>query len=431
MPDTITLPPILIDPINFSTGPSYEITPTIIQRGSVLYQILISYDTITPTIATLHAFRSTDNGVTWAEQDAAGTPDAGSQSGYFYTFNDPSRNAIDVLYRNGTLGSPGNHIIICTFNTSTNTWGTPGTPFAISTIPGNATIIRYCIYKQSGGDWVVISARLSFGPTVIRLYYLTYDGATWSGSTNLTSANNDGGDVWGGRLNANGNFYFLSTGGASAHDLFLYQLDPTFVLSTKITLTPPGVFFNSSFPSADMSMTFWGADSIAVGWVSTSGNVQMRIGTPLSAPVFTSYTIASTTGSEAFYYARPIVDASGNLNVFWIKRDASTTPITNQIYRSTFNGSSWSSPIVFYDAVVDPPPGIFPGFTVTLLHKFDAIELSPGVWVVFTTMGGISYEHANIGFTLITSIPEPGCPTIYIARQPQPDAPAPPLPPGM
>ncbi len=27
--------------------------------------------------------------------------------------------------------------------------------------------------------------------------------------------------------------------------------------------------------------------------------------------------------------------------------------------------------------------------------------------------------------------PEPGCPTIYVARQPQPDAPAPPLPPGM
>jgi hypothetical protein len=428
MPDTITLPPILIDPIGFSTGPSYELTPTIVQRGSALYQILISYDTITPTIATLHAFRSADSGVTWVEQDAAGTPDSGSQSGYFYTFSDPSRDAIDVLYRNGTLASPGASIRICTFSTATNTWGTPGTTFNVSTIPGNASEVRYCVYKQAGGDWVVIGGRVSFFPTVLRLYDLTYDGASWVGPTNITTVNSGGSDVWGGRLQSNGVFHFLATDGFS---LLYYQLSASLVLSAKTVLTPPNQFFNSAFPSADMGMTFWGADSIAVGYVSTSGNIQMRVGTPLSAPVFTSYTIASTAGSEAFYYARPIVDASGNLNVFWIKRDASTTPITNQIYRSTFDGSSWSTPIVFYDAVVDPPPGIFPGFTVTLLHKFDAIELSPGVWVVFTTMGGISSEHANIGFTLITAIPEPGCPTIYVARQPQPDAPAPPLPPGL
>jgi hypothetical protein len=388
-------PPIGVDLVLGSEGPRAPFRPILIQISEkVFYQILVSYAAL---VGTLHAYLSTDGGNTWVEQDAAHSPDPSNQCGFYYVFHDPAHFTIDVLYRTGDLVTLGPAIRVCQFNTvgavSPNTWNAPGLAFDITTIPDNANEGKYGFYRQSGGGpWVVVSARLSFFPSVFRMYRLTYNGVAWTGPVDLTS-DNTASDIWGGVLGPGDVYYFLADNGFS--NLLLYALSSTFVLTGPFALPGPAFFTPSGGVISVPAIILFGPDSIAIAYTTTNGDDRVFIGTPRASPVFAMYIIRTLVNSESSIDSTLVIDRTGRLNVFSIVQDLTDVPNESFAYQSVFNGTSWSPPAVFYDEITNPPPGGF----AEAFHKFDAIQLSTG-WIATTAMGALGEEN-NVQFILL------------------------------
>ncbi len=404
---TITNPPIGVDLVNGSESGQNDFHPTLIRiSDSVYYLIQVSY---VVGAGTLRAYKSIDGGSTWVEKDTANKPLPGNQSGFFFVFDDTVPNhVIGILYRDGTSGAPGTNLYITTFDTNTDLWGTPSAAFDLTPIPDHANITRFCFYRQTGGTWVAISAKISFGPTVGRIYYITSNGSTWSGTTNLTTTN-VAFDVWGGIRDSSDNYYFLADNGSFG--MLFFKVDVVFTLSSPISLTPPAMFIGN--PASTPSLVLYGPDSIAVSFTTTNGDVRVFIGTPLAAPVFTTYIIYTNVLSEVTKFSTVMVDQSGALNAFFIlfDDDQPTDPAEAYIGQSVFDGATFGAVTVFYDELLNPPPG----GPQEAFHKLDVIQPAAGGWIATTAMGAAG-EEQNVQFILLAPPLGPTSQTLELTK---------------
>lgn len=398
----ITATPVTIDPTNFSRQAANEQGPFEFKVGSNAYQVLINNQVpVTPRISI---YKSTDGGSSWAEQDQAGTPP--NIQGQLIAFQEAD-GTLDILYRE----SLGNFLQIVHFDTATDTYGTPTVAGSTILNLSNSTVF----YRQSGGTYVVVY-------TTGSLRYLTNSGGVWSGptllraSTGLLTGVVDATDVC---------HLFTSEVG---FQLSYRQLSAAFSLGSVTTFTG-NVFFNGGGTAI-----IWGGSSVAVLYARSDGTEQVQIGTPLASPVFTAYTSVFPSGSPATYSYPLLVEGSdGVLNAFITAIE--NPDVIDEIRQSVFDGvSTWGAPIVFYDEITNPPPDSDTSH-FQFIHTASAVHIN-GLWIYATAMETSTDDGVTVfctGFALIQIPvpPEPGCPTIYVARQPQPDAPPPPLPPGM
>lgn len=400
----ITLPPVIVDPVNFSRpSGNYEQPPYEFQVGNNIYLVFLNKQV--PVTHHISVYLSTDFGATWTAQDEANAP---------FTLGNglvcfQQAGAIDICFLTG-----GGAFCIVQFSTGTNTWGAPT---AAASVGEN----QYYFYRQTGGDYVVVFRRPG------NIAYIKNVAGVWdAGATNLVAIDRQ---IFGGAVtSADVAFVFAAPaiGGSAA----LYRIDASMVATGPFALTNP--WSNLTRPSVKI----FGADSVAVAQIPSSGgsDVVVEIGTPLSSPVMTRYPIfTKPLGTEMETYATLIIGSDGKLNVFWVRIDYTTTPIIDELDYSIFDGvSAWSAPIQFYDETTNPPANGVADPIHQFIHSIDGLQLADGTWVMAVALETLDagITHCT-GFALINPIPPvPGCPTIYVARQPQPDAPAPPPPPG-
>ncbi len=285
----------------------------------------------------IHVWKSADK-LTWALKDSANQPSA---TGGFY----------DVVLI-GTVfsiafaqGSPASTLEVITFDTGTDTYGTPAVDSTFSLVSNvrmvalsdNSLVLVYQKPDTSikfttfaagvfGVEVAFAAAASQFvASAVVDAIDVTH--VFWSktvaGTTTLNHTKITAGVVGAPQaVHANGNSTFTRTGKSNA-----------VIWGTKLV-----------FPSCD------DAGNLAGVW----------IGTPIAAPVWT-FTLVDTidwagagfpaeSDDETFVF----VD-SGTLYVFWIALDPSDpSNVLDREYFSSNDGSGWADPAIFYDAVTDP-----------------------------------------------------------------------------
>ncbi len=390
----VTLAPVLVDSTGFSRQITAELNPMEFKVGENLYAFLISQVT-----SNFGIFKSTDGGAAWVEKDAAGSPDSNASSA--------------VL--NGTTICVNAGGTLVEFDTGTDTYGTPGDSGGLSGP----------IYAQADGTYVALDAATG---THIRYSTYKFTDGFWVGPTNLLAGNLPLASVIGDSTDAGHVSYYDGT------DLKYFRLSSGFIVGSQATL---GAISGSQLRT---SSVIWGG-RVAIGWADGS-HIKVSIGAPLSAPAFSTSTVYTRLSSdEDVSYPTLLVDNDGNLRCFFVVTNYNTDPFIDELRVSTStDGSTWSTPVVFYDEITNPPADSVPDQESQFIHTGDVQQLSDGRVVFITALETSDDGSAHCtGFALIFApvtitcqiVITGGCPTIYVARQPQPDAPAPPPPPGI
>ncbi len=403
---TITGTPVVIDPSAFSRQSRAEENPFLFQHNGLQYQLLVPGQV---GVNGIGVFLSQDNGQTWTEVDAANSPDPTNARAPAAFYN-ASGGKLEIIYRNAT----GHAIVSFTLAGTSSAWGTPGTTLTDATSD-------QCFFarRHSDGTYVLFTEN-GAGTQIV---YYTNTAGTWSSATNLISGSfsSSGMGIKGGALSSTDVAFFAYINNSNA--VRAARVSAAFAVSTASLGNGVNTRYTVKVDEAN--------DKIFVAW---NGNqeIYVSVGTPLSAPTYApKFIIFSEGGSSTCSYPTLGTDADGNTVVFFIQVDVGVDPVIDRLYLSTFDGvSAWSTPIVYFDAVTDPPPDGVPDPVNQFLHTGDVVLLSDGTFLFVTALETVNdgVDHCT-GFALVNT-PEPGCPTIYVARQPQPDAPAPLPPPG-
>ena len=330
------------------------------------------YVFLTGGINPTTAYMSADGGKTWAPQDFANSPVSGT------------------LSVSGFLGSvlniaivTGGDIIVSQFDCSTNTWAPASVGAGLAGVNGTSVVIqpdgrRFVYYTTSGGA------------NHIELDVLSAVGV-WSGSTNLVTA--PGGrhaTLLGAILDTAGVshlFYTQQDNAGSLNTVVGYmQISnaPAIVLSQPSILVLPPLVEQSNQTSIAFSPTMNGGTFmiyLPLNYENAAGLTIPQVilgsaaaGFAISSPDPSALTVPA--GSVAGVNSVALL-SNGNLMAAWQVFNQ-TTGAVDQIWLSTYNGYSWSTPLLAYDNFVAPfplvayPPGtaIASGF-----QSFNAITV--------------------------------------------------------
>jgi hypothetical protein len=302
-------------------------------------------------------------GGAWAEMDSTHAPT--SQSGYGHALKSSTTIAVCYLPTGNTTAK------IVEFDTGTDLWGTPTAALTLL-----SSLSTFAFVRRSDNTYVLVAGRASV------VYYATNTAGTWSGTTILLTLAS-GIVVMGGVIDSSDRIWVLLNTASST--VGLYSISSSYVLSSAIT-TASVLFPGLPYPYIYYpQISLWSTDAVAIAYntavtVGGAGVIRVKIATPLSAPVVTSYDVYTVpSSSERDFLMRTVDDGSGNLSLFFIHTDTGV----NQVMQSDFDGVSvWPAPSVFYDAFTDPPPfGLSP-------YDFSALQPKKigGGWAAAVTM---------------------------------------------
>lgn len=408
----VVLPPVNADPTGFTRGPIDQAangsigSPFLYTKGSAQYFV---GDTGIDSIAGPDGriFKSTDGGLTWARQDQAGEPnDSGFTFLYDASFFDGSRY-IYIYYRDTSLGTKHPGLVI--FDTNTDTYGTPIVDFAQFSV-------------GSDPAWVVLTqastATFVFfmdNPGVNGLSYLKESSGAWDASAVVV-------------IGPIGSTSWLITGAIDGSDNFhLFYADLALFAGTyDVKYIPvsaagtPGAAVSlktvtSSDPFNSGVARIWN-NSIVLPYIDPPApNIapKVLIGTPVSAPVWTTEDVDAGTVAPQFTGSFPIlsVGLDGNLNYDWIVWDQGGNTV-EEIWRNTRTVSGWGTPVLVYDKLTNQPA--LPTFEG--LHTLAAVQMISGGWLWGVAMDVDGHTGLCAGWILVENVtptpttPTPACP---------------------
>jgi hypothetical protein len=298
------------------------------------------------------AYKSTDNGTTWTEQDVANKPTfSGSQAA--------SAFLVSTDIRIAWVSSTG--IKIVDFDTSTDTYGTPT---AAATSSTSSCQFVYLAQLSGGNDRIY---DLDNGGTVL-MYWSEYSGS-WSARTLVS-------DNLGGNAAAQPQFLlgtsdvihlWWQNDGFALRNVYYRQLSAAGVLGAIQTI----ISGSSSFNAIGRPVIWNG--KIVLPYVRQAGFGDNRpavmIGDTEASPTWTSEDIDASQPDADHCFAW--VDGS-TLYVWYLVEDNNTL---HQIYYAENSGSGWSTPILFYDEVADP---ITPAPPTQFVHNLSFTKLASG-----------------------------------------------------
>ncbi len=358
--------PVCGDPIQVSDDAQFrpsasEINPYYFSVGTDLYQVLVA----SQGEAKLGVFKRAKTSISgaWAEQDSASSPNNTAQSGFYNVVKNGTKLAI--LYLLDDLVS----LKIVEFDTATDTYGAPTAALTIPTSAGS-----FCFFLR-GSTYTVIGAGTD-------TYAVTNTGGTWSSITTLFGA--PAAALYGGALSVFGNFYFIYVQ-VSAH-LELASLSPSLGFTHIHTITNNlEIFFN---PAARPTLVFSASDTLQIGYINTFGGEGFVVTTVTNVHTSPGFTNTSPTGAtsidEHLSYATVVLGVGGALTAFYVRRNIVSMPVVNQVERSSFSAGTWSTPVVYYDAVADPPAG-GTSDTSQVIRALQPIQFGSG-WSLALTM---------------------------------------------
>ncbi len=285
------------------------------------------------------AWKSTDGGATWTEQDAGNGPHF---LGWYFSFQNST--IIELVYCNLPPGLL-RRTTYQEFDTATDTWGVQSQASDTTDPNGDIHVTRF-----AGGDY------LCFYTGNFDYYSIRRTAGVW-GTANAEFALS-GTDQQGRTL----------TSDSSSTGYFLYTERAAGVNTLKMrSLTIGGSLSAASIVAVGTGTTSYSPTGPASVWQSRiivpaiydeagfpqapAGSPGFFSGTPLVAPVWTFHDAGSTT-PQPFLMLFLVADA-GNALVFWTTVDTGAT----NVWFATYDGTTFGTPTLFYDWDSNPPAG--------------------------------------------------------------------------
>ncbi len=350
---------------------SNQENPFYVEIGSNLYQVLFSAQGPTLTRAVgIFKRASAAVGTAWVEKDAANSPDQGNQSGVGCV----SVNGTVITIAYTIYGTA--QLRLCSFDTATDTWGTPGDTVVLPD-PLSVPLFHFAFVQRSDDTFVIVAAAQFY------LYYLTNIAGVWSAATSILAT---GGIVCGGVIDATDTIHLVVSTSP------LGQIDYRRLSSSYVLGSPTAISVMNLREGTFPYIIIWGGDTIVIGHLPTTFGlpytVNMAMGTPLAAPVFTDTTVFSQNLSAGFsertLFPVPVEGADdGLLYCFFV--DTNFTIGINQIMQGAWDGSDWSVSI-YYSPVLNPPVnGVSGTSSAQVIRGLQGIQLTQG-WTVATAL---------------------------------------------
>ena len=364
----VTQVPILVDPTHFSRQQGDR---TLFVRGTNLYLVWPYNDT-----SAMAVYKSTDQGLTWAEMDVAGKPAGAFTIRKF--FDDTSNDLISILYTPDNI----NHRFV-NFSTATDTYGTPSNSVNL------AGYTPEVFWHKLAGTPVII---LTTGST--SHYATTYNGSSWSaigapiktfGSTGfITTGFRDGAGVYHALIVLN-----------SSTTLNYIEINDSLVVTNPVLLYTGG---NSIFQVSPL-VTDGAKQYLSASITESPSTYSVRgfVGSALVSPSWSNALADSLTVFDQATYPDAVIDKDGNFVVFWTVLGSSF----DETRMATFNGSTFDAFVLFYDAVTNPPPN---ADVFNFIHTWGAHQFGDGTWVAGTAMETTDLGGSCTGFILTTAM---------------------------
>lgn len=393
----ITLPPALIDPVNFSrmtfteqgggqgrimaSGGPWFVPDATAAGGFRQYQFLEGGGVLTG-VTPLQVFRSVDDGLTWAPMDSA------SGNAPPTPTNDPSQNTsvfdsvsgrIFVAY----MGDGSTHRLrVYTFNTSTDKWESPSVQSTVDSHNNYFVMARlsngdiYCFYPFVGLSGNTVYEKLS--------------GGVWS--TAVVDSSGQAKGVYSVVVDPSDGMtlvYSLAPGGG-VNVLKSCHIDSTGAVGSPVTIyTNMSAGFSAGF-NVGRGVIWQGTKIVFPAFIYESPFTTLTPivfeGTPLSAPVWSNRPAgASFTSPPEFNAALDsLLDVTGNLVMGW-NETAVPSSIVDKIWLATDSGSGFGAQQLFYDGNANPLN--VPGVTVQSgTHSLYLSQTPNGDWFALTAV---------------------------------------------
>jgi len=279
---TINTTPVQVPPNGRYNQYSNQENPFYVEIGSSLYQILFSAQgpTVTRSVGIFKR-ASAAVGSSWVEKDAANSPDQGNQAGIgCVSVNGTVITVAYILFASTALR-------LCSFDTSTHTWGTPGDT---TTLPDFLSVpsFHFAFVQRSDDTFVIVAAAQFY------TYYLTNIAGVWGTATSILPI---GGVVCCGVIDSTDTIHLALT--TTIGQIDYRQLSSSYVLGSPTTISQMNLR-EGSFPY----IVLWGADTVVIGHLPLTGanafTVSVAIGTPLAAPVFTDSVVYRQNPAAGF-----------------------------------------------------------------------------------------------------------------------------------
>lgn len=377
-------------------------------------------DTSHPNIVV---YKSTDGWHTNTRLVAGPTLTFGEDACVYFPY---TGSVIYVAYMDDSGGNKGDLNVI-TFDMATENLSSPD-PIGVSITTSLTTI--YIVSRPDGT--LVVAWDQFIGSRKVRASVKS--SGVWGSPIDVTGVVTGSTRPAGMIVDANGNaglWWFKGSAFSSATNSYYSIISTTLVSTTTMAVDPTNTQWSDfGWPG------LYDAATDSVAWAitrkanSADSEIVLLVGTTISTSA--SFSLVSVfheaSTLDEFQVAQTIAITEGFCSL-WVTVLGDNTQIIQYSTATSFTGP-WTTPALFYsqpDSPPVPPPvsdELFPLWTVTLPDG------SPG-GVVGMLIDVVTVAFCGVLFTWPITPPEPGCPTIYVARQPQPDAPAPPPPPGI
>lgn len=331
--------PIITDPPVSISGSPPDTWPGVTSGSSTTWRTVGPYQVGTSLYIVLEGtpssntppqmWKSVDGGLTWLRKNSAGEP--AEAAGYHWPFVDGTNIQVCGTYSN-TVPAVSTIVGVVIFDTTTDTWGTPIKSDINIAIPAALLVAK----NPTSGDLLVITV------VGVDLSWIRFSGGGWGtlfGAVIASTIFTDRGGL------------VIDTSGV-AH--LTYITDTNISGSSQIRYRTISVANNVSTASgvgaAGNSANFRHRNSII--WndrilIPTRGG-GFWVGTPVAAPIWSFVTV---TGANNRGLLVPIDGSS--IYFFYLKTDSATFI---DLRRTTWNGTSFSGDVVYYDALGNPPP---------------------------------------------------------------------------
>ena len=308
-------------------------------------------------------FLSTDGGLSYALQDAAGAPVANktglisvAYDARFNQLNPSSQTKITILYAEQPV-TAAMTLHLVDFDLDAKTYGSPYGSVTLASF-----MVDHCFSSRPDGAAILLYNRQGVNGT----FYRIRSGGSWSGETTLTGALSR---IANALVDTSNNTHvFLSSGS-------YYRLDSSGAIVEGPTAALPTM--NSG------NLVLIGTSLYLPFFDGT--NIRLATGTPVATPAWTTEIVASQTLARGFpqevwfaslsgAYAIGLelnesldytIDSQGysatGFTLHWFSADR------HSIYRSVKSGGSWSTPAVIWTAST-------PGDTFSLIARGTAAQ---------------------------------------------------------
>lgn len=345
--------------------------------------------------STIVIMKSTDNGNTWTEMDAAHEPVIGTTG--FSSFFSSSQNKI---YFSSVTTNSANIFRLFVFDLVAGTWSSFGTDSPTLAV-------------QMGSDAAFIqmqgaSFRLFYRDTSNNLKRIDFDGvSTWSAETIILNPVGYISQIIADPAD-NGTHLIINTVNNSSQTTWNYlRIDSSGTLTNNHNFTDNIVGFTGGNSSGSNGVIR--ADNVisfpAIQFSSFRDIVIIYRGTPVNNPTWSALQVVN---DDNLFANSPtlVLNAAGFETCYWLSYDdlqnfkAGTT-----LRKSTYNGATWSASTTIYDLSVNPYPNANINFDVMQclgVEHFNTVD-----WVQFDGSSNTGVDHFN--YEILTTPPGPTC----------------------